>query len=189
MRLRHCLRTRVYVPTFALLLFVFGFLLLSVATKVFADDWEGCSCPTTSSDPQTWVFTGDANCNEVHFVWCANCEPDIAGYELEYKIVSTEPTGIIGPDDYRNPWGGTGIAEGDSPIQIWEPGDRSPEATGVDLTDKNRPEIKIHGLEGGKYYVFALRAIDLQGHKSGHSDENSCFTVCGPAAPKDLIWF
>jgi len=186
MKLRHCLRRRITVPKFVVVLFFVAFLALTGANTAFGDDWDTCDC-STGGGPQEWIFTGDMPCT-IGFVWCPNCEPDIAGYQIEYKIVSSEPTGIIGPDNWREPWPGVGIAEGDSPIKIWNPGKRPEgETGGVDLTDADRPEIRLSGLLPGQYYVFALRAMDTEGFMSGHSDENSGFTVCGPDAITDLI--
>jgi len=188
MKLRHCLRRRLTVPKFVLVLFMCGFLALSFVNKVFADDWEGCDC--SSGGAQTWVFTGDMNCDNIHFVWCPNCEPDIAGYLIEYKEVPSEPTGIIGPDNWREPWPGTGLDQGASPIMMWNPGHKPPDPENIndlELTDEDRPEIILSGAENGKYYVFILRAVDTEGFMSGASDENSGLAVCGPSAPQDLL--
>lgn len=191
MKLIHCLRKRLTIPKFVVVVFLCLFTLSFCFHEAQAEHWDGCECPhPLSGEPQSWTFTGDMNCNNIHFVWCANCEHNIAGYLIEYKIVPNEPTGIIGPDDYNNMWTGTGLDQGGSPIMMWNPG-KKPEGVEYEndlvLTDKDKPEIVLSGAEDGKYYVFALRAVDNHNFKSDHSDENSGLAVCGPAAITDLI--
>ena len=189
MKFKDIFKVKVSVPVFVVILFLCSFLGLTFVNKVSAEHWDGCSCPHTGAAPQTWIFKGAMNCS-IGIVWCANCEYDIAGYEMEYKIVTSQPTGIIGPDDSNNPWPGVGIQEGDSPIKIWLPGMRPEgETGGIILADKDRPKIRLNGLTPGKYYVLALRAVNTKGFKSVHSDENSGYTVCGPGAITDLIIF
>ena len=183
MKLRHCFRKRVAVPFFALLT-IFVATLLSFTIPAGGQqgvDWDGCGCPYPGvSGPQEHKYVGEINCNRVNFQWCRNCEIDIAGYEMEYKIVPQEPVDgvIIGPDSIANPWNGTGLDQGDSPIRVWIDGRRPQGADGTILADPFRPEMTLSGLQEGQYYVFALRAIDQGGRRSGHSDENSGYVVC-----------
>jgi len=190
MKFKDILKARVSVPVFVVILFLCSFLLLTFVNKASAEDWEGCDCPYTGDPGPEWVFTGDMNCDNIHFVWCANCEYDIAGYLIEYKIIPAEPTGVTGPDDYKNPWPGVGLDQGDSPIMMWLPG-KKPTAAEFEndlvLSDKDRPEVVLSGAINGQYYVFLLRAVDDHGFKSDGSNENAGLAVCGLGAPSDLI--
>jgi len=192
MKFKDIFRVRVSVYTFVIILFLCGLLGLTLVDRVSAEHWDGCGCPYPGTiEPQQLIFVGDMPC-EINFVWCSNCEPDIAGYQLEYQIVDTEPTELVMPDDYNNPWPGVGLIEGESPIVMWNPGMKptTPEhADDIELTDKDRPELRLTGLIPGKYYIFTLRARDTEGFLSDQSDQNAGYTVCesGPGAITDLI--
>jgi len=80
---------------------------------------------------------------DLTLAWDVNTEPDLAGYKLYYK------TGSSGP-----PYAGTGAAEGDSPIDVF-----------------NLTQFTIHGLENGVTYYFVVTAYDSENNQSGYSNE------------------
>lgn len=85
----------------------------------------------------------------VTLAWDANSETDLAGYAMSYKL------SVAGP-----PYGGTGILEGDAPIDI----------PITSLADVANPSITLHELPMGTYY-FVVIAYDESGNKSGYSNE------------------
>ena len=82
---------------------------------------------------------------QVTLAWDPNTEPDLNGYMVYYKQVSSGP-----------PYNGTGATEGDSPIDVG-----------------NMTEFTLHGLTDGATYFFAVTAYDTEDLESGYSNEVS----------------
>jgi len=89
---------------------------------------------------------------DVTLAWSGNSESDLAGYYIYYK------TGSSGA-----PYNGTGVTEGNSPIQV-------PIAN---LSNPTYPEYTIHGLSDTETTYFVLTAYDTEGNESGYSNEVS----------------
>ena len=83
--------------------------------------------------------TVSAQTDSVTLAWAANTEPDLAGYYLYYKIGNPS-----------EPFDGTGVSQGDSPIKI-------PLAQ---LSDPDNPEYTLTGLDDQAVYYFVLTAYD-----------------------------
>ena len=81
--------------------------------------------------------------------WSANSEPGIAGYKIYYKTESKNP-----------PYDGTGLTEGDSPIDV----------ALSELKNPNNPEFTLHGLNKEKTYFFTITAYDKSGRESSFSE-------------------
>jgi hypothetical protein len=92
-----------------------------------------------------FAITAPAYALDVTLAWDSNTEPDLAGYKLYYK------TGSSGP-----PYAGTGAAEGDSPIEVF-----------------NVTQFTVHGLANGVTYYFVVTAYDDENNESGYSNEVS----------------
>ena len=84
------------------------------------------------------------------FSWDAVSAPNIAGYKIYYKTDSTSPT-----------YNGTGLLEGDSPIDV----------PVSEINSPKNPEIKIHGLKNNNVYHFVVTTYDNEGRESGFSKE------------------
>jgi len=92
-----------------------------------------------------------ANAAEVTLAWDANSEDNLAGYKLYYAADASDGAS----------YGGTGLAEGDSPVVI----------NIEDLSDASAPVFSLSGLEEGRQYFFALTAFDTDTLESDYSDE------------------
>ncbi len=99
-----------------------------------------------------YLLVGRAVAADVELAWDANTESDLAGYYVYYK------TGSSGA-----PYDGTGVNEGDSPIQV---------PLG-DLTDQDNPNYTITGLSDTETYFFVVTAYNTEGHESAYSNEVS----------------
>jgi len=84
-----------------------------------------------------------AHSAEVTLVWDPNTAPDLAGYKIYYK---TESSGA--------PYNGTGVTEGDSPIDVG-----------------NQTEFTLHSLTDDVTYFFVATAYDTEGLESDYSEE------------------
>ena len=84
-----------------------------------------------------------AHSAEVTLTWDPNTEPDIAGYKIYYETESSGP-----------PYNGTGLTEGDSPIDV-----------------ENQTEFTLHGLTEDVTYFLAATAYDTEGLESNYSEE------------------
>jgi len=94
---------------------------------------------------QTLIYAAD-----VTLAWSSNNEPDLAGYYIYYK------TGTSG-----DPYNGTGVDEGDSPIKI-------PLEV---FADPTHPEYTLHGLSDTLATYLVLTAFDSDENESGFSNE------------------
>jgi len=92
----------------------------------------------------------DDGATMVSLQWNANSESDLAGYILYYR------TGASGA-----PYDGTGLAQGESGIQIRVD----------DLSDPSQPEYPLSGFEPGEAYYLTITAYDQAGNESGYSNE------------------
>ena len=81
--------------------------------------------------------------------WSANNESGLAGYKIYYKTESKAP-----------PYDGTGLTEGNSPINV-------PLAS---LKNPTSPEFTLHGLNKTKKYFFTVTVYDKRGGESGFSE-------------------
>jgi len=90
-------------------------------------------------------LTPQAYSAQVTLAWDPNTEPDLDGYMIYYKEVSSGP-----------PYNGTGATEDDSPIDVG-----------------NVTEFTLHGLTDGVTYFFAVTAYDTEDLESGYSNEVS----------------
>ena len=93
---------------------------------------------------------------DVTLQWDANTEPDIAGYDVYYGDHAI--------------YGGTGAAEGDSPILTSPESDENPDPALVEFT--------LHLPDCINFY-YAVKARDDQGRVSDFSNE--VFTLSGTA--------
>ena len=84
-----------------------------------------------------------AHSAEVTLAWDPNTAQDLAGYKIYYK------TEYSGP-----PYNGTGVTEGDSPIDVG-----------------NQTEFTIHGLTDDVPYFLVATAYDTEGLESDYSGE------------------
>jgi hypothetical protein len=97
--------------------------------------------------PQSSVYAAD-----VTLAWTSNTEGDLAGYYLFYK------SGTSG-----EPYNGTGVVEGDSPIKI----------PLEEFADSANPEYTLHGLSDTETSYLVLTAYDTEDNASGFSNEVS----------------
>ena len=97
-------------------------------------------------------LTSQAYSAQVTLAWDPNTEPDLDGYMVYYKQVSSGP-----------PYNGTGATEGDSPIDVG-----------------NVTEFTVHGLTDGATYFFVATAYDTEGLESGYSNEVNTGTGSTP---------
>jgi chitinase len=97
--------------------------------------------------PQPSVYAAD-----VTLAWTSNTEGDLAGYYIHYK------TGTSG-----EPYNGTGVDEGSSPIKI----------PIEEFADSATPEYTLHGLSDTETSYLVLTAYDSEGNASGFSNEVS----------------
>ena len=81
--------------------------------------------------------------------WSANNEPGLAGYKIYYKTESKTP-----------PYDGTGLTEGNSPIDVPLKSLKNPAS----------PEYTLHGLNKDKTYFFTITAYNKSGSESGFSE-------------------
>jgi hypothetical protein len=95
--------------------------------------------------------SGIASAAQVVLAWDANSEQTVTGYRVYYR------TGTAGP-----PYGGQGLNEGASPIDV-------PLSA---LTDSQLPQFSLSGLSAGTYY-FVCTAYDDDGNESDYSNEVS----------------
>lgn len=102
------------------------------------------------------VQAADAN-----LAWDPNTETDLAGYKIYYK------TGTSG-----EPYDGTGLTEGNSPITV-------PIGT---LSNPDSPEYTLHNLNDGQAYFFVVTAY-ITDDESDYSNEASY----QPPSSADLI--
>jgi hypothetical protein len=84
-----------------------------------------------------------AHSAEVTVAWDPNTEPDLAGYKIYYKTESSGP-----------PYNGTGVTEGDSPIDVG-----------------NQTEFTFHGLTDDVTYFLVVTAYNTGGLESDYSEE------------------
>ena len=84
-----------------------------------------------------------AHSAEVTLAWDPNTESDLAGYKICYK------TEFSGP-----PYNGTGVTEGDSPIDVG-----------------NQTEFTLHGLTDDVTYFLVVTAYNTGGLESDYSEE------------------
>jgi len=96
---------------------------------------------------QTLIYAAD-----VTLAWTGNIESSLAGYYIYYK------SGTSGA-----PYNGTGVDEGNSPINI---------PLG-DFADPANPEYTLHGLSDTKTSYLVLTAYDSEDNESGFSNEVS----------------
>jgi hypothetical protein len=89
------------------------------------------------------LFATLAHSAVVTLAWDPNTEPDLAGYRVYYKEVSSGP-----------PYNGTGATEGDSPIDVG-----------------NVTEFTLNGLSDVETYFFVVTAYDTGGLESNYSEE------------------
>jgi len=92
----------------------------------------------------------------VTLMWDANTETDLAGYKIYYKVAQG-----------GEPYDGTGIIEGDSPIDVGNVTEFN--LTGLDLKNKN--------------YYFVATAYNTSGFQSGYSNE---VTTTPPGIPQGV---
>ena len=97
------------------------------------------------------AFAGD-----VTLMWDANTETDLAGYKIYYKVAQG-----------GEPYDGTGITEGDSPIDVGNVTEF--DLTGLDLKNNN--------------YYFVATAYNTSGFESGYSNE---VTTTPPGVPQGI---
>ncbi len=97
--------------------------------------------------PQSSVYAAD-----VTLAWTSNTEGDLAGYYIYYK------SGTSGA-----PYNGTGVVEGDSPIQI----------PLEEFADSANPEYTLHGLSDTETSYLVLTAYNTEDNVSGFSNEVS----------------
>jgi hypothetical protein len=93
-----------------------------------------------------------AHSAEVTLAWDSNTEPDLAGYKIYYKTESSGP-----------PYNGTGLTEGDSPIDVG-----------------NQTEFTLHGLTDNVTYFFVVTAYNTLGVESDYSEEATYSTINRP---------
>lgn len=86
---------------------------------------------------------------DVTLAWDANSDQGLAGYRIYYRV---------GGDG--EPYDGTGIDQGASPIDV----------PFADLADPDAPLLQLTGLVTGAYR-FAATAYDANGNESGYSNE------------------
>ena len=96
------------------------------------------------------AFAGD-----VTLMWDANTETGLAGYKIYYRT-----------DQGGEPYDGTGIPEGDSPIDVG-----------------NVTEFRLTGLLKNKIYYFVATAYNTSGFESGYSNE---VNTTPPGIPQGL---
>jgi len=90
---------------------------------------------------------------------------DLAGYKIYYD-----------KDKSGAPYNGIGIQEGDSPILL-------PLSI---FTDPAKPEVTLHGLTSGTYYIV-VTAYDTSVNESRYSNEIDPFVdTTAPAAPSGM---
>ena len=89
------------------------------------------------------ISATSAHSAELTLAWDPNPEQDIAGYKIYYK------TEVSGP-----PYNGTGLTEGNSPIDLG-----------------NQTEFTLHGLIDDVTYFFVATAYDTEGLESDYSEE------------------
>ena len=100
--------------------------------------------------PKPSVYAAD-----VTLAWTANAEVNLAGYYIYYKSGSS-----------GDPYNGTGVDKGDSPIRI--------PLDGLDgLSDRENPEFTLHGLSDTQATYIVLTAYSTEGNQSGYSNEVS----------------
>ena len=104
--------------------------------------------------PQSSVYAAD-----VTLAWTSNTEGDLAGYYIYYK------SGTSGA-----PYNGTGVVEGDSPIQI----------PLEEFADSANPEYTLHGLSDTETSYLVLTAYDTEDNVSGFSNEVSYQPATAP---------
>ncbi len=98
--------------------------------------------------PQPSVYAAD-----VTLAWTSNTEGDLDGYYIYYK------TGTPG-----EPYNGTGVEEGSSPIKI---------TIEESLANSATPEYTLHGLSDTETSYLVLTAYDTEGNESLFSNEVS----------------
>jgi hypothetical protein len=101
-----------------------------------------------------------AHAADVTMAWTANTESDLAGYYIYYK------TGTSGAF-----YNGTGIDEGNSPIQV----------PLSDFANPANPQYTLHGLSDTQITFIVLTAYDTQGIESSYSNEVSYQPSTAPA--------
>ncbi|MBW2001292.1 MAG: fibronectin type III domain-containing protein, partial [Deltaproteobacteria bacterium] len=89
------------------------------------------------------ISATSAHSAELTLAWDPNAEQDIAGYKIYYKTESSGP-----------PYNGTGLTEGNSPIDLG-----------------NQIEFTLHGLIDDVTYFFVATAYDTEGLESDYSEE------------------
>jgi chitinase len=94
----------------------------------------------------------------VTLAWDENTEPDIAGYRVYYRIGSSGSY-------VMSLYDGTGIENGNSPIDIPVYEDENPDPRFV--------EIDLHGLDENLDYYFVVTAYNIEGYESAPSNEAS----------------
>jgi hypothetical protein len=114
-------------------------------------------------------FSSTALGAEVTLAWDANKEDNLAGYKLYYKS-----------DTSGEPYDGTGLEEGDSPVIIYVETPAGADASTHVLGDPAEPVFPLTGLADGTTYYFALKAFDTDGLESDFSVEVS-YTTPGSA--------
>lgn len=98
-------------------------------------------------------FCSSSRAADVSLKWDANSESTLAGYRMYYKRAASQ-------DDGGAPYEGTGIDQGDSPIDI----------PLESLQDESSPRLDLTGLSTGTY-IFVVTAYDDVGSESGYSNE------------------
>ena len=98
------------------------------------------------------ISAPSAHSAELTLAWDPNPEQDIAGYKIYYKTESSGP-----------PYNGTGLTEGNSPIDLG-----------------NQIEFTLHGLIDDVTYFFVATAYDTEGLESDYSEELIYGTVNHP---------
>ena len=93
--------------------------------------------------------TVQGNGPSVTLGWTANNDPGLAGYKIYYKTESKTP-----------PYDGTGLTEGNSPIDV----------SLKSLKNPTSPEFTIHGLNKDKTYFFTITAYNKSRRESGFSE-------------------
>jgi hypothetical protein len=94
--------------------------------------------------------------DSITLAWDENSEPDVAGYRIYYRIGSSGSQVISRYD-------GTGIENGDSPIDLPLNEDESPDPRFVELT--------LEGLNEDQSYYFVVTAYNTEGLESAPSNE------------------
>ena len=103
--------------------------------------------------------------DSITLAWDENSEPNLAGYRIYYRIGSSGSQII-------SRYNGTGIENGDSPIEVPVHEDES--------LDPRFMEITLDGLNEDQNYYFVVTAYNTEGFESAPSNEAALLNVPEP---------